>query len=85
MEKVKKKEKKKKKFLQSNMFKPQYSSFVLPLPDSGGIWGSCSRVLWYGDSGGAGTGMLLGGSTDQIFSQGALDFAKWSQIFRGQF
>lgn len=27
-----------KKCLQSNMFKPPYSSFVLPLPDDGGIW-----------------------------------------------
>lgn len=40
-------------------------------------------VLWFGDSGGVGTRMLLGGSTGQIFSQGALCDAKWSQSFEG--
>lgn len=39
---------KKGKLLQSNLFKPLYSSFVLPLPDSAGIWGpwslSCGLV-----------------------------------------
>lgn len=68
MEKVKKKKKKKRSFFSQtclSLSTVHLYCHCLTVEESE------AHVLWYGDSVGAGTGTLLGGSTDQIFSQGA--------------
>lgn len=76
MEKVIKKKKNNTTFPRSYMCKPQYSSFLLPLHDSGGIWGPVVCWQWWCCY--QGTDRRL--HRTDLLLKGPHYFAKWSQI-----